>query len=147
MDQAFAIAYQNYLLSAAWRDKREHVFKHKGKRCNICKSEDNIRVHHLTYDMLGKERLSDLVPLCKSCHDLVHKLGGGYIGYKKLKRSQKKKDPEYQAKVEKRNKRREAKRRSGLKKYLAEEAAKQEAAKFKPVTIIRKGYETIRKEG
>ena len=35
--------------------------KHKG-----------MHLHHITYERLGKERLSDLVPVCESCHRFIH---------------------------------------------------------------------------
>lgn len=141
MDKAFSAAYRSYIKSDAWRDKREWVFNRKGRKCKVCKSTENLHIHHCTYEMLGKERLRDLVPLCQSCHDLVHKMGGGYAGLRKLTNA-KKKNTEYQAKIEKRCKRRLRKRRN---KVIEDQ--KQKTTAFRPVTIIRRGTETIRREG
>jgi 5-methylcytosine-specific restriction endonuclease McrA len=34
--------------------------------------ERAVEVHHLTYERLGEERLTDLVALCRSCHEREH---------------------------------------------------------------------------
>lgn len=31
-----------------------------------------MHLHHRTYQNLGKERLMGLVPVCPTCHELVH---------------------------------------------------------------------------
>lgn len=31
-----------------------------------------IDLHHLTYERIGCERDTDVIPLCRSCHKLVH---------------------------------------------------------------------------
>ena len=60
--------YRNdYLQSEAWEDKKAQVRKHYGERC-VCCNEEAEHVHHRTYDNIGKEPLSDLAPMCKSCH-------------------------------------------------------------------------------
>lgn len=36
--------------------------------------ETQVQLHHLTYERIGDERLTDLRPLCIRCHALVHVL-------------------------------------------------------------------------
>ena len=48
------------------------VFKRDGFQCQKCKTAKNLVVHHINYERLGHEKLSDLVTLCKSCHKKVH---------------------------------------------------------------------------
>ena len=67
--------YNNYLRSKAWEDKRTQVLKRDGYRCVCCNTQAvdiPLDVHHKTYDNIGKEPLSDLASMCKSCHDATH---------------------------------------------------------------------------
>lgn len=41
-------------------------------RCAACGGASQIDVHHLTYQHLGAERDSELVALCRGCHDQAH---------------------------------------------------------------------------
>lgn len=63
---------EKYLQSSYWKEKRKKVLERDRNLC-IC-GERATYVHHKTYDNLGQEPLSDLVALCKNCHD-------GYHGY------------------------------------------------------------------
>jgi hypothetical protein len=39
----------------------------------VCKEPNfDVELHHTTYDRLGCEKLTDLVPLCREHHELVH---------------------------------------------------------------------------
>lgn len=40
--------------------------------CRGCGTVDNLHVHHLTYERLGRELLTDLVTLCAGCHRKQH---------------------------------------------------------------------------
>lgn len=64
--------YQKYLNSPHWQKIRQEVFKEYGHRCDQCGSSKNLRVHHITYENLGEEQISDLVPLCEDCHKKLH---------------------------------------------------------------------------
>ena len=45
-------------------------------RCRVCKSEEELQVHHLTpRSQGGTDKLSNLMTLCKHCHDAHHKTG------------------------------------------------------------------------
>jgi 5-methylcytosine-specific restriction endonuclease McrA len=41
-------------------------------RCIRCHLFNDLHVHHLTYTNLWHEQLSDLVTLCRHCHELSH---------------------------------------------------------------------------
>lgn len=64
--------YTDYLQSTHWKRKRLQVYSRRKKQCSICKSTNNLNVHHKTYTRLGKEKLSDLVILCQRCHYATH---------------------------------------------------------------------------
>jgi hypothetical protein len=68
--------YTNYLKSQSWKDKRIEAIHHHGSMCQGCKCElpfNLIEVHHITYERLGNEKMSDLRIYCKSCHEEEHK--------------------------------------------------------------------------
>lgn len=71
---AHSVLYTRYVKENApeWREKKEQVFWQRGERCEACGSRFRIDVHHLTYKRLGRERLSDLMVLCRKHHDQVH---------------------------------------------------------------------------
>lgn len=64
--------YHDYLLSTIWARTRQLAFEFYGRRCCLCNSEDDLNVHHRTYERLGRERLADLVVLCRECHATFH---------------------------------------------------------------------------
>ena len=66
------VNYRDYLHSAAWAKKRSRVHMRSGYRCEWCGGRGRLQVHHLTYERLGHERLSDLVDLCPRCHRGAH---------------------------------------------------------------------------
>lgn len=64
--------YRDYLRSDAWREKRREALVHARYRCQDCMAVRNLEVHHLTYERLGHEELSDLRVLYRSCHGERH---------------------------------------------------------------------------
>jgi len=70
--------YRAFLRSKVWKEFRAKIIKERGKKCEACGLSVTLRVlhlHHKTYVRFGgKERKSDVVLLCKSCHRLVHKI-------------------------------------------------------------------------
>jgi len=44
-----------------------------GFRCCVCNSGSLHEIHHLTYDHVYVEKLSELCTLCSSCHRKIHK--------------------------------------------------------------------------
>ena len=65
--------YLEYIQSDEWRLKREWALLFWSRRCVICYSPDFIEVHHRTYERLGHEWLTDLIVLCRSCHERHYK--------------------------------------------------------------------------
>ena len=57
---------------------REPLLK-RDKVCRACYEDApwKLVIHHLTYERIGKEFLSDVVLLCASCHNNLHKLCKG----------------------------------------------------------------------
>ena len=60
--------YDDYMKSVEWDEKRALRFRMDGFRCYKCGSAVNLQCHHITYERLGNERMSDLITLCARCH-------------------------------------------------------------------------------
>lgn len=60
--------YQEYLDSFEWQTTKERILLKRGKRCQVCGSQEEIHIHHLTYERLGCEKDEDLMVLCEPCH-------------------------------------------------------------------------------
>lgn len=69
-------SYEEYLNSDIWQNFRKRYFKsRRRKHCMCCRTPNfEVELHHLTYDRLGKERLADVVPLCREHHEAVHEI-------------------------------------------------------------------------
>jgi hypothetical protein len=64
--------YQAYLESEHWKNLRWGCFVRDGKRCCHCNSKKNLNAHHLNYRNLTDCYLSDVMTLCRGCHDAIH---------------------------------------------------------------------------
>ncbi len=65
------ITYAEYLQTPHWLRIREAMLWLAGYRCQICKSQKALEVHHASgYSCLGNETPDDLVVLCRRCHQL-----------------------------------------------------------------------------
>ncbi len=68
--------YDKYISSKEWKAKRQEVFDtYSGykPKCELCRNPNDLHIHHLNYENFTKEKLGDLVILCKKCHlKLVH---------------------------------------------------------------------------
>lgn len=64
--------YHNYINSEKWKLKRNEVIKDYNGLCFYC-FDKGTDVHHKHYDNFGNEPLSDLVLLCRKCHEQEHK--------------------------------------------------------------------------
>lgn len=73
-DTGRSAGYEFYLRSTAWKRRKDEYYSTHAKRCSACGSKKSIHLHHMTYERLGAERDSDLVPLCYGCHEKVHQL-------------------------------------------------------------------------
>lgn len=64
--------YLTYLNSPRWRNFRRYAIrKAKGvcERCGGTSPNGAVDVHHLHYENFGRERLNDVIVLCRHCHD------------------------------------------------------------------------------
>lgn len=66
------VGYREYLRSDHWKIRKKRYWK-KHKRICFCCGKFAILLHHITYSRLGGELNKDLVPLCKNCHERIHK--------------------------------------------------------------------------
>lgn len=64
--------YAEYLMSQAWRDKRQKVMDRAGGICEGCRNAKATQVHHLTYAHIFDELLFELVAVCDDCHSKAH---------------------------------------------------------------------------
>jgi hypothetical protein len=70
------MTYRDYLCTEHWYSVRRNALAAAGRRCQLCNAADQVLdVHHRTYERLGKEKLSDLIVLCRSCHERHHVAG------------------------------------------------------------------------
>jgi 5-methylcytosine-specific restriction endonuclease McrA len=60
--------YHGYMKSKAWAERRHAVMVRAGGLCEHCQRQTATAVHHITYDSLGEEPLTDLQALCARCH-------------------------------------------------------------------------------
>jgi nucleoside 2-deoxyribosyltransferase len=67
--------YYEYLNSFQWKRLRKDKLHEAGGRCQLCNSSAQpLHVHHRTYDRVFNEELSDLIALCKPCHEKFHNI-------------------------------------------------------------------------
>jgi hypothetical protein len=65
--------YEAYLQSPHWqRFKKAYETIGASVRCAACGSS-HFQLHHRTYERLGRELTDDVVPLCETHHEAVHK--------------------------------------------------------------------------
>lgn len=80
--KTFSPEYLAYIASDAWFRRRALKLLLAGGarnfvRCEHCQGErrcEHVHVHHLTYERLGHERMSDLMILCGPCHSMVEEI-------------------------------------------------------------------------
>jgi len=68
----FRATYERHMASPHWRARRDAYFKLHPYVCHGCGTDEALHLHHVTYERMGTERDADLMPLCQSCHALVH---------------------------------------------------------------------------
>ena len=64
--------YDWYIQSESWKSKREWALTLLGRQCSVCGLRHSLDVHHLSYDRMGYELPSDLLILCRDCHEAQH---------------------------------------------------------------------------
>lgn len=63
------LTYKEYLQSSHWI---KIANKFKKDKCEICNSDANLNLHHLSYKNMGRETLKDVCTLCIRCHKSSH---------------------------------------------------------------------------
>lgn len=64
--------YREYLNSNEWKKLKRKVIARDNGICCGCGEKRTLDVHHLTYDRVGNELMTDLISLCSVCHARVH---------------------------------------------------------------------------
>jgi hypothetical protein len=67
--------YRSYIDSDAWKQRSREAKIAANFRCQVCNSQGVLDTHHRTYERLGRETTSDLIVLCRACHDIFHESG------------------------------------------------------------------------
>jgi hypothetical protein len=70
--KGLGMSYTEYLNSKHWADvKRRYRESSLPQNCMACDST-KVQYHHRTYQRVGCELLTDIMPLCDACHKRVH---------------------------------------------------------------------------
>jgi hypothetical protein len=65
-------SYRDYLASPHWREVRLAYRRSSlPQECIGCRSP-RYQLHHRSYARIGREKLTDFIPLCRDCHKRVH---------------------------------------------------------------------------
>ncbi len=66
--------FREYISSKEWKELKEERLKKDNYKCVLCKSQERLTCHHLTYKRIFKEEINDLISLCKKCHSRIHSI-------------------------------------------------------------------------
>lgn len=66
--------YTDFLCTPYWKAISERVKQKAGYRCQLCNSNNDLNVHHRTYENHGDEisHMDDLICICNECHEKHH---------------------------------------------------------------------------
>ena len=70
-ERSYQYYHNIYLKSEEWKTKRDLIMKFYNYTCFDCAKEAT-DVHHISYDRIFKEKFSDLIPFCRTCHSKKH---------------------------------------------------------------------------
>lgn len=88
-----AYDYGEYLQTDYWRDLRKVTAYLHDYKCDVCGKQTELskaNIHHKTYKNIGNEYTSDLMYLCRKCHETLHKAETKEKPKKKKKKRRKK---------------------------------------------------------
>lgn len=78
--QRIHLDYTKYLRSSHWAELRRASANRVGFKCEVCGSGENLHCHHVNYKNFYDVSLDDLMTVCSTCHDKIHKaIDNGYI--------------------------------------------------------------------
>lgn len=65
-----------FLSSVYWKIVKDYILWKNHYRCILCKSKEQLNVHHRDYENHGLEHLylDDLIVLCQKCHNNYHEV-------------------------------------------------------------------------
>jgi 5-methylcytosine-specific restriction endonuclease McrA len=64
--------YTQYLTSDGWKARAFAAKRRAGFECALCEETHHLDVHHRNYRRVGFERPTDLIVLCRRCHQRHH---------------------------------------------------------------------------
>jgi hypothetical protein len=64
--------YREYIKSEWWARRKAKYYKRHPKKCAVCHTSKQIRLHNLRYGNYGREKDEHLVPLCERHHLTFH---------------------------------------------------------------------------
>lgn len=76
-------SYRGANFDLRWLEKRKKILKRDNYECQVCKSKENLQVHHRQYLFSRRKQRMHypweypdrlLITLCESCHQKGHKL-------------------------------------------------------------------------
>ena len=81
-DKPVYVDYKDYITnSPVWQEKRQQKLMEANYTCELCKDSGahvELHIHHKRYKdtkgktILGREKMSDLLCVCKECHEKIH---------------------------------------------------------------------------
>lgn len=75
LDKKKFVAYDKQLKDPRWIAFRDFVLTVRGHKCEICKSSQNLQVHHIVYRKQTKAweyNVNEMMVLCRDCHANIH---------------------------------------------------------------------------
>jgi hypothetical protein len=93
---ACRVAYANWMGSHHWREWRQdwqlRWLSYYGcePACVVCDKPwtlTNGDLHHRSYERMGAERWSDVLPMCRACHDRLHAIYESNPAWRRLGRA------------------------------------------------------------
>ncbi|HDZ15658.1 MAG TPA: hypothetical protein ENH60_12295 [Pricia sp.] len=71
--------YKHYQKTKHWSNLRSKALVFYNYECYICDKKYRLQLHHINYENLGKEVIGkDVIILCWSCHQRIHKSKKNY---------------------------------------------------------------------
>jgi len=65
--------YTDYLNTKHWKHFSHEALIHFNHTCQLCNTKnEEMHVHHKTYENRGRETFNDVIVLCAKCHKIVH---------------------------------------------------------------------------
>lgn len=69
------LTYSEQLIDKRWLNRREEIFRAKGRVCSKCGSKERLQIHHIEYlpnKLAWEYKNKYLIVLCENCHKKAH---------------------------------------------------------------------------